>query len=110
MAHALYKGTRYAVSHPRQVLALGLAAHIIPIAAQTGNEFLINQITTNYQVLSVSCGFNQWQCVCGLGWQSSWHTMISMGGSSYLMEQPLGVSLVLIKTQPMISSTRQLQV
>ena len=36
--------------------------------------------------------------------------MISMGGSSYLMEQPLGVSLALIKSQPIISTIRQLQV
>ena len=49
LAQAFYRGTRYAVSHPKQALALGLAAQVIPIIAQTGNEFLINQITTSQQ-------------------------------------------------------------
>ena len=56
LAYALYKGTRYAVSHPRQVLALGLAAHhIVPVVAQTGSEFIISQITTNDQGSLLSC-------------------------------------------------------
>ena len=68
LAYALYKGTRYAVSHPRQVFVLGLAAHhILPVAAQTRNEFIINQNTTNDQSSPVSFGFDQWKCVCGLG-------------------------------------------
>ena len=36
--------------------------------------------------------------------------MISMGGSFFLMEQPWGVSLSLIKSQPMISDTPQFRV
>ena len=51
----------------------------LPNGTALGSEFRINQITTNDQYQSVSWGFNQWQCVCGLEWLSSWHHMISMG-------------------------------
>ena len=44
LAFALYKGARYALSHPKKMLSLGLAATLTPTAAQINNAFFINQV------------------------------------------------------------------
>ena len=73
-----------------------------PNGTALGSDFIINQITTNDQFCPSVSGLINGNVF--VAWQDfDLATMISMGESFFLMELPWGVSLSLIKSQPMIS-------
>ena len=81
-----------------------------PNGTALGSDFIINQITTNDQQYPSVSGLTNGNVFVAWEDYRSGTTMISMGGSSFLMEQPWGVSLSLIKSQPIISGIRQFRV
>ena len=60
--------------------------------------------------ISVSCGFNQWQCVCGLGWQSNWQTTDIYGRVFFPNGTALGSEFRINQITTRYQQTRQLRV
>ena len=93
---------------------LELASHDIygrvffPNGTALGSDFIINQNTTNGQYNPSVSGLINGNVFVAWDDDQAGTTLISMGGSSFLMEQPWGVSLSLIKSQPVISNSLSL--